>query len=357
MKTNFFNYLRFLIVLVRIKLLNIRLPKAGTSGTMHFPPLPAGVLDEQTALLRKGQALLGEIPLDQTTPAQARLDFNRNFPLLKSIGGTFEKVGSTREMTIPGVTGGIPARLYLPDIGARDLLFVLLHGGGWVIGDLESADNMARFLCKHLPCGVLSVDYRLAPEHPFPAAVEDSDTAVQWAVTHAGELGFDHQRVLVGGDSAGGTLTAVVSQLARKKGVPRIAGQVMFYPATNAARLDTPSYQEFGERSLGLPRRDMEWFLDQYAPNLQNRLDPRISPLLADDLHGLPPALVVTAEFDVLRDEGEAYARHLERAGVKAKLMRCNGMIHGFLSLIGLIRWANLYFEQIIDEVRKMVSA
>jgi acetyl esterase len=315
-KINFFTYLRFIILLVRLKLLNL---------FSCFPPLPGGILDEQTSLLRRCQELLGEIPLDETTPEQARLDFHHSFSLLKGIGATFEIVDSIQDLTIPGIAVEIPARLYLPDKKSGHPLFVLLHGGGWVIGDLDTADNMARFLCKHVPCVVLSVDYRLAPEYPFPAAVEDSFSAIQWAAAHAVELGGNPQRVLVGGDSAGGNLAAVMAQ-------------------------------EFGERSLGLPRRDVEWFLEQYTPNPQNRLDPRVSPLLADDLSGLPPTLVVTAEFDVLRDEGEAYARRLEKAGVKVSLMRCNGMVHGFLSMIGLIRWANLCFEQITVEIRKMVE-
>jgi acetyl esterase len=201
------------------------------------------------------------------------------------------------------------------------------------------------------------VDYRLAPEQPFPAAVEDAFAAVQWAVEHAAELGGDAQRVLVGGDSAGGTLAAVVAQMARQKGAPRLAGQVLFYAATNAASLDTGSYKEFGNQSLGLPTRDVEWFLDQYTPNPKDRLDPLVSPLLENDLHGVAPALVVTAEFDVLRDEGEAYARRLEEAGVPVKLMRCNGMIHGFLSLAGLIQRATSYFDQAVVEIRRLAAA
>jgi acetyl esterase len=347
MKTDLFTYPRFIILFLRLKLLNL---------TSRFPPLSGGVLDEQTALMRRAQLVLGEMPLDQTSPAQARLNFRKSFSLLKSIGGIFEKVDSVRELTIPGPAGEIPARLYLPGKGTAYPLFVFLHGGGWVIGDLDSADNMARFLCGHVNCVVLSVDYRLAPEHIFPAAVDDSFAAVQWAVAHAGELGGDPKRVLVGGDSAGGNLTAVVAQMARQKGAPRLAGQVLFYAATDGASLDTPSYKEFGDKSLGLPTRDVEWFLEQYTPNPKDRLNPLVSPLLADDLRELPPALVVTAEFDVLRDEGEAYARRMQEAGVKVQLMRCNGMVHGFLSTIGLIMRATQYFEQVAAEIRKMAA-
>jgi acetyl esterase len=219
------------------------------------------------------------------------------------------------------------------------------------------------------------VEYRLAPEYVFPAAAEDSYAAVEWAMEHASELGGDPKRVLVGGDSAGGNLAAVVAQMRQVNGVtkpragtgttsPRagtgttsLAGQVLFYAATNAASLDTSSYQEFGAQSLGLPKRDVEWFLDQYTPDPHDRLNPLVSPLLTRDLNGLPPALVVTAEFDVLRDEGEAYAQRLQEAGVKVQLMRCNGMVHGFLSMIGLIKRATRYFEQVAAEIRIMAAA
>jgi acetyl esterase len=348
MKTNLLTYPRFLVLFLRIKLLNL---------TSRFPALPGGVLDEQIALLRRAQEVLGEVPLDQVSPTQARLDFRKTFALARNSGGLFEKVASVRELKLPGPICEIPARLYLPGEEKAYPLFVFLHGGGWVIGDPDTADNMARFICKHAGCAVLSVDYRLAPENLFPAAVEDCFAAVTWAVEHAAELGADPARVLVGGDSAGGNLTAVVAQMAHQKGAPKLAGQVLLYAAVDGAHLDTPSYKAFGDKSLGLPLRDVVWFLDQYTPDPKDRLDPLVSPLLSDDLGGLPPALVVTAEFDVLRDEGEAYARKMEAAGVKVRLMRCNGMVHGFLSMIGIIKRATLYFEQVAGEVRKMVEA
>jgi acetyl esterase len=356
MHPNPLTYARFIPYYLRLKLLNL---------TSRFPPLPGGILDEQTRFLRRGQAALGEAPLDTISPEQARLDFRNNIGILKSTGGIFEQVDALRDLTIPGPAGAIPARLYLPapvpqvQVPGKEQaypLFVLFHGGGWVIGDLDTADNLARFICRHADCTVLSVDYRLAPEHCFPAAVEDAFTAVAWAVEHAAEISADPRRVLVGGDSAGGNLAAVVAQMSRDKGAPRLAGQVLFYASLDAANLDTPSYKEFGEQSLGLPTRDVEWFLGQYTPDPKDCLDPLVSPLLARDLQGLPPALVVTAEFDVLRDEGEAYARRLQEAGVPVKLMRCNGMIHGFLSLAGLIRRATGYFEDVVVEIRTLVG-
>ena len=300
------------------------------------------------------QVLLGETPLDLVTAGEARLNFNKSIALLKMAGGIFENVASVRDVTIPGPTYEIPARLYLPGNGTSYPLFVLLHGGGWVIGGLESADNMARFICMHSECAVLSVDYCMAPEHPCPAAAEDSFAAVAWAAAHAAELSGDPTRLLVGGNSAGGNLAAVVAQMACEKGTPLIKGQVLFYAAVDLAHLDTPSFKEFGGPSYGLTKRDVDWFLEQYTPDSKDRLDPRVSPLLAQDLHGLPAALVVTAEFDVLRDEAETYARQMQEAGGQVKLMRCNGMMHGFLSLIGLIRRATNYFEEISGEIRKL---
>lgn len=347
MKINLLTYPRFIGLLLQGKLLNL---------TSHFPPLAGGVLDEQTVLFRRAQVVLGEVPLDQVTPSEARRNFNQGFSLLKSVGGIFEKVDSVRDLVVPGPTCEIPARLYKPGKEISYPLFVLLHGGGWVIGNLDSADNMARFICRHAGCAVLSVDYCLAPEHACPAAVEDAYAAVAWAAAHASELGIDPDRLLVGGDSAGGNLAAAVAQMAGEKGAPKITGQVLLYAALDCAHLDTPSFKEFDGPTYALPRRDVEWFLAQYTPDPKARLDPRVSPLLAKDLHGLPPALVVTAEFDVLRDEGEAYARRMQEAGVKVKLMRCNGMVHGFLSLIGLIRRATMYFEEIAGEIRTMAG-
>ncbi len=330
--------------IVRMKLLNLN---------SNFSPLLGGKLDEQTGFLRKGQMAIGEKPLASGTVLGARKDFDASIRTLKSIGGLFEPVYALRDLEIPGPDGMIPARLYLPDGGIAHPLFIYFHGGGWVLGGLESGDNIARFLCKRGGCAVLSVDYRMAPEHPFPAAVEDALAAVKWAAGHADELSAVAGKLLVGGDSAGGTLSAVVAQLLRKDG-PRLAGQFLFYPGTDCVNLDTPSYKEFGGGAYGLPKADIEWFLDQYAPAPIDRSDPRISPSMETDLGGLPPAVVVTAEFDVLRDEGEAYARRMQAAGVQVTTMRCNGMIHGFLTMIGLIRRATLYFDQVITELKRL---
>ncbi len=324
--------------------------------TSRFPPLPGGVLDEQTAWLRKVQVLLGEQALAQTTPLEARARFDDTMRGFEAGGGLFEKVYEVRDLAIPGPAGEIPARLYLPDAQPSHPLLIYFHGGGWVIGSLLTADIVARFFCRRGGLAVLSVDYRLAPEHPFPAAVEDCLSSVRWAAENASSLAGDPQRLLVGGDSAGANLSAVIALLARDGG-PRLAGQVLLCSATDCVSLDTGSYQTFGDGTYSLPKADMDWFIDQYAPPPIDRRDPRISPLLAADLSGLPPALVATAEFDVLRDEGEAYAQRLQEAGVPVTLLRGNGMIHDFFYLVGLIQRATQYFDEVVAEVRKMAGA
>ena len=342
----FFSLLGFAGCLIQLKLV----------GLTPLKPLHGGVLDEQVRILRKGQKLLGEQPLEELSPHQARTNFHNNFPLLKSIGGLFEKVDKISDLSIPGLAGEIPARLYRCGSEKDQPLFVFIHGGGWVIGDLDTGDNMARFICKHAGCVVLSIDYRMAPEHPFPAAVDDCFAAVSWAAAHATELGVGGKQLLVGGDSAGGNLAAAVSQMAHQKGAPLITGQVLFYAVMDGAHLDTQSYKSFGDATYGLPTTDMVWFLEQYTPNPKERLNPLVSSLLAKHLEGLPPALVITSEFDVLRDEGEMYAKRLEKAGVPVKLLRCNGMVHGFLSTVGLIKRVNNYFELICMEIKRMTK-
>jgi acetyl esterase len=204
-----------------------------------------------------------------------------------------------------------------------------------VIGGLESYDGVCRSLANAAGCAVLAIDYRLAPEHKFPAAVDDCYAAAAWAVSHAATLGADPARVAIGGDSAGGNLTAVVAQLARDRKGPALRFQLLVYPATNAG-YDTPSYRE-NATGYFLELEGMRWFYDHYLRTDADRADPRASPLRATDLRGLPPALVVTAEFDPLRDEGEAYAAKLREAGVPVTLTRYHGMIHGFFSMAPLL--------------------
>lgn len=225
---------------------------------------------------------------------------------------------------VPGPGGAIPVRIYHPP-GATGAALVFFHGGGWVLGSIETAHRPCATLARESGCTVISVDYRLAPEHRFPAAVEDAWAATTWVSAHGQEIGATGP-LAVGGDSAGGNLAAVVAMRARDAGLP-LAFQLLVYPVTDAG-LDTGSYVENAE-GYWLTRDGMEWFWDQYIPD-GDRFHPDASPLRADDVSGVAPALVITAEYDPLRDEGEAYARRLEEAGVPVTVSRYAGMIHGF---------------------------
>lgn len=238
-------------------------------------------------------------------------------------------------LSIPGPAGPIRARHYRPaGVGPAPLL-VFYHGGGWVIGDLDTHDAMCRLICRDAAVHVLAIDYRLAPEHKAPAAADDCYAAYLWAREHAEELGADPARVAVGGDSAGGNLAAVVTQLARAAGAPLPTLQWLIYPATDQRGQDR-SRTLFGDGFL-LTKHDMDWFTSSYIDGSGlDRTDPRVSPLLADDLAGLSPALVVTAGFDPLRDEGDRYAAKLAEAGVAVDSRQMRSMIHGFAQLNAL---------------------
>ena len=266
----------------------------------------------------------GMPPLENMSAPEARLAT----AALLAMQGEPQAVATVENRRIPGPSGELPIRVYTPTGGPHPVV-VYFHGGGWVIGDLESHDGVCRALANGVPATVVSVDYRLAPEHRFPAAADDCWAATRWVAEHGAALG-DVSRIAVGGDSAGGNLAAVVSLMARDRGGPRIAYQLLVYPVTDAS-LDTPSYRENADGYL-LTRSVMEWFWNHYT-KATDRESPYASPLRARDLKGLPPALVITAEFDPLRDEGEAYARRLEQAGVPVKVRRFDGMIHGFFGM------------------------
>jgi acetyl esterase len=236
------------------------------------------------------------------------------------------------ELELPGPAGPIPARLYTPP-GAEGPapLLAYFHGGGWVIGDLDTHDDPCRFLAAHSGAKLLSVDYRLAPEHPFPAAAEDAFAAHEWAVGNAERLGVDAGRIAVGGDSAGGNLAAGACLMAREAGAPSPAMQLLIYPVTETAGT-AQSRNTFAEGFL-LTRGDMDWFEEHYLPPGVDREDPRVALLGATDLSGLPPAYIAVAGFDPLRDEGETFALRLREAGVQVALRRHPDLIHTFANL------------------------
>jgi acetyl esterase len=239
----------------------------------------------------------------------------------------------TRDILIPGPAGEISARVYRPHGTGSNVLPVLMwfHGGGFVIGSVHESDSDCRRLAVDSGMVVVSVEYRLAPEHPFPAGPEDCYAATAWVAAHATELGVDASRLAVGGDSAGGNLATVVALMARDRG-PAIAFQLLVYPVTDLASMETPSHHA---NAVGyyLTRASMMWFREAYVPDASKRQHGHVSPLHAEDLAGLPPALVITAEFDPLRVEGEIYAERLRAAGVPVTKTRHDGMIHGFFSM------------------------
>jgi acetyl esterase len=267
------------------------------------------------------------------TVEQARAENREGVPI---VTGKPRPVARVEALTIPGRDGEIAARLYVA-LGAPrppQPLLVYYHGGGWVIGDLDTHDGACRFLAEFGGCRVLSVDYRLAPEHPFPAPVEDAMAAFDWAVGNAGQLGADPTRIAVGGDSAGGNLAAAVCLQARENGGPRPRLQLLLYPVTDAVG-GQASRDTFAEGFL-LTRNDMDWFERHYIPDGCRADDPRISMMRAPDLDDLPPAYIATAGFDPLRDEAETYAARLREAGVKVALRRHPGLIHGFANLTAI---------------------
>jgi acetyl esterase len=249
--------------------------------------------------------------------------------------GPPERVASVEDRTLLGPGGGLPVRIYVPFGMGPFPVLVYFHGGGWVVGDLESSDGLCRILANTSGFIVVSVDYRLAPEHPFPAAADDAYYATRWVSINASSFAGDPSRIAICGDSAGGNLAAVVAQIARDCGKPAIQFQLLIYPVIDAA-CDTPSYSENAEGYF-LTRDAMRWFWNHYVRSDADRNHPYASPLRAKSLAGLPSALVITAEFDPLRDEGERYAEGMRAAGTPVQLTRYDGMIHGFFAMGGMI--------------------
>ncbi|MED1949724.1 alpha/beta hydrolase [Brevibacillus centrosporus] len=240
----------------------------------------------------------------------------------------------------------IAVRIYTPAADGPFPVFVYYHGGGWVIGDLETADASCRMLANRTKSVVVSVDYRLAPEHKFPIPAEDSYAALEWAAANAASFHGDPNQIVVGGDSAGGNLSAVVSQMARDRKGPKIAAQVLIYPVTSL-EYDTESYELF-QKGFGLDRELMKWFGGHYIQNEEDKRLAYVSPLFADDVSRLPPAIIITAENDVLRDEGATYAAKLERAGVPVEYLCEPGMVHGYFTNMAV------FSERIQSTIQRM---
>lgn len=299
-------------------------------------------IDPQAREVMRYLESLSAPPIDRLPAADARRLYRETRAALRPPA---PPVANVRDV----LAGTVPVRLYRPSEGVLPA-FVFFHGGGWVVGDLETHDVVCRQIAVQANEVVVAVDYRLAPEHPFPAAVDDAWNATMWVAAHAAELGIDPQRIAVGGDSAGGGLAAVVALMARDSRKLRLTLQVLIYPVLDlGARSD--SYSTFAE-GFFLTRAGMQWYIAQYAPATQDREDWRGSPLLAPWVHGVAPALIIAAELDPLVDEGAAYARRLQGARVPVDYQVLSGMIHGFLTMGGKIDTAQRAVSMIADRLR-----
>jgi acetyl esterase len=271
-------------------------------------------------------------PLYTLTVAQAR---EADLAAIRAGGGDPEPVHEVVDRTVPGPEGDLPVRIYRPAGAGPHPLLVYFFGGGWTLGSIDTSDGICRSLTNAAGAMVLTVGYRLAPEHRFPAAVHDCYAATRWIAEHADELGADRDRIAVGGDSAGGNLAAAVTLLARERGGPDLVGQLLVYPNTDR-RADSGSMVDNDDPAL-FNRTSVAWYWGHYLARDEDGDDPLASPLRAADLTGLPPALLITAEYDPLRDQGEAYARRLAEAGVPVELTRYDGMVHGFFAMAGTL--------------------
>jgi len=289
-------------------------------------------LDAQTAALLQQLEQAGMPPLDSLPPEQARTIFDAAFT--PPVDGR-EPVARVEDITLAGPAGAIPARLYAPASEEPLPCVLFFHGGGWVIMSVETHDPICRALANQGRCAVVSVDYRLAPEHRFPAAADDCYAALLDVAKRAASLGIDASRLAVAGDSAGGNLAAAVALMARDRKGPALALQVLIYPAVDPA-CDTVSCKENADGYL-LTLSAMHWFWGHYLGAERRAPNAYAAPLLAESLRDLPRAYVISAEYDPLRDEGEAYARRLEQAGVATELVRHEGTIHGFVGMADAI--------------------
>ncbi len=270
----------------------------------------------------------GNLPLSGLTVPEARALDRRLTALFVGEG---EGVQRVRNLKIDGTGSEIPIRVYQPDARGTHPILVYFHGGGWVLGDLDGVDAICRILTNKLNCVVVSVDYRLAPEHKFPAGAEDCYAATRWIVNNAAKVRGDAKKIAVGGDSAGGNLAAVVSLMARDKKGPRIGFQVLVYPITDMAGTTLKNKQE----SPGLTHEDGVWFVRNYLAKVSQAKHPYASPLRAQTLRNLPPAHIITAQYDVLTKQCEEYAVRLIESGVRVKTHHFNGQLHGFFTLPG----------------------
>ena len=307
-------------------------------------------LDSKARLLcdidRKTATPVRDTPVETTRANMERL--------ADALAGKRPRLQSTEDIDLSTATGPLPARLYRPTTDPSLPVLVYYHGGGYIRGSIASHDGLCARLARYGGFAVLSVDYRLAPEHKFPAAVDDAITAFDWAVQYGADYGLDPEKVAVGGDSSGGCLAAAVAQQAKARGGARPVFQMLLYPTLDA-HLSADSYQLF-EDGYFLTYDRIRDYRDMYLNTAAERDDVRASPLLNPDLAGLPPALIITAGFDPLRDEAESYGRALQAAGVRVGAVRYPSMVHGFMSMTALLPQADKALRQAAEALRRAVS-
>jgi acetyl esterase len=292
---------------------------------------------ESGVLRPEVRKFLDKLPVEEEelSPAEARKAIRKS--IREEWSDTHRPFrGEVTDTAIPGAEKSIHLRIYKPKNAAGEHLIVFFHGGGWVVCDLDTHDQMAKLLAEHTRAVVVSVDYRLAPEHKYPAGLDDCYDAFLWCRKNAPSMGARPSRVIVAGDSAGGNLAASVAIRSMREEGPTVALQLLFFPVTDVSSFDTPSYRQYRQGYMLTPQ-EMVWYRDHYLTDATEATDPLVSPLLYRDFNNFPPAYVVTAEFDILRDEGEQYARALARQGVPVECTRYNGVIHGFLTMDRLI--------------------
>ena len=309
-------------------------------------------LDPDAETLHAMIRAAGRPPFETLTPDEARRAFAAGRAATQPEP---QEVAEVRDLACPGPHGEIKLRAYRPRGTAPDEVLpalIYFHGGGWLLGDLESHDGACRHYANGARCRVVSVDYRMAPEHKFPAAVDDSAAASKWIIANAGALGINHTRVAVGGDSAGGNLAAVLAIMARDGDLPPLAYQLLVYPATDMAMV-TRSSQTASEGIL--TTKTMKWFIDHYLRGPKDVTDWRASPLRAADLAGVAPALVLTCSYDPLRDEGIAYAQRLEREGVRVTHLHYSDEPHGFVGQGKIIRASGTALDMMAAALKKVL--
>lgn len=305
-------------------------------------------LDLETQVLLRLMKLVRQPAMHEGGPQLARRNMDRSSKVAEPREGHDLSV---RDSRIPGPAGDVRVRIYTPPSHGEPLpILVYLHGGGFVVGSLDSHDGVCRAIASRAGIVVVSVDYRLAPEHPFPCGLEDAVAVTRWVIEHAASFMGDPRRVAVGGDSAGGNLATGVAITCKDDPTPP-AFQLLIYPATDASN-SMPSHREFGD-GFFLTRESIAWFVKSYLQNPKDGEHPRASPLFANDLEGACPALLITAGFDPLRDEGRAYAKRLREAGVEVELREYEGAIHGFVSMAGLLSIGNRALDDIAAALRR----